>query len=356
VAGGVALAAILLLAVTTAALSVAREQDARLREEVCRGNEFAANGVAASVLWRLGELGDEVVRSADDERLHAAIAREDWAGVRAQLAERQRASAAPERPAFATVYVLDPSGTIRAEFPPGQVEGKNYRGRDYFHRAVGYADRAGRDRVHVSRVFTSENDGLDKLALSVPFRPGGPGAPVWVLGATITTGPTLGLDNLHEGPRQTVLIAARDTNDPHQPPSPGPPEYVVLVHPGYTPGQPCAPFRGGRLRPATAAPGEPELRFPGGGASFEPDDDFADPLAAIDRRYAGQWLAGSAPVGNTELVVLVEQRYDVAVAPHRSFFGRFLAWVVGAAAVGVAALVAFRLLRARRGNAVVAKN
>lgn len=107
------------------------------------------------------------------------------------------------------------------------------------------------------------------------------------------------------------------------------------------------PFRGGVTRPATAPINEPELRFPGGGASFEPDSNFSDPLADVNKKYTGRWLAGSAPVGNTELIVLVEQRDDEAVSPHRSFFRRVLTWVGGAAVVVAVALVAFRLLRSR---------
>ena len=39
----------------------------------------------------------------------------------------------------------------------------------------------GGSRLHFSKVFTSKNDGLDKLALSVPFHPQGVGGPIWVL-------------------------------------------------------------------------------------------------------------------------------------------------------------------------------
>ena len=341
----------LLVATTTAALALAREQDARSREAVCRGNEYAARGIAATVLWRLGELGDAVSATAADRTLHDAVNRRDWDAVRAVLAHRQRTPipSAPDRPAFVTVFLLDPKGTIRSEFPRGTVEGKNFQGRDYFHRTLGYANRTGRDAVHVSRVFESENDGLDKLALAVPFRPGGPRTPVWVLGATITTDSSLGLDSLHDGRRQTILLAARDRNRPRElPAAPASPEYVVLVHRGYKPGQRSVPFRSGVVRPATAGPDEPELQLPGGGASFAPDDAFTDPLAEVRPEYAGKWLAGSAPVGNTELVVLVEERYEDAVAPQQWFFRRFLAWAIGLTAAGFAAFAALRLVRSDR--------
>jgi hypothetical protein len=348
-AAGTAISFALLVAATSAALALAREQDARSREAVCRGNEYAARGIAGTVLWRLGELGDAVSATAADHALKDAVSRQDWDAVRTMLAQRQRTPIAsdPDRPAFVTVFLLDPQGTIRAEFPRGTVEGKNFQGRDYFHRTLGYADRTGRDAVHVSRVFESENDGLDKLALAVPLRPVGPGSPVWVLGATITTDSSLGLESLHDGRRQTILLAARDRNPPHAPPpaAPSAPEYVVLVHRGYEPGQRSVPFRSGVLRPATAGPGEPELQLPGRGASFAPDDAFSDPLAETRPEYGGKWLAGSAPVGNTELMVLVEERYEDAVAPQQWFFRRFLVWAIGLAAAGLVAFAALRLIR-----------
>jgi hypothetical protein len=216
------------------------------------------------------------------------------------------------------------------------VAGRTFQGRDYFHGALRHADREGLDRLHVSRVYTSENDGIDKLALSLPLKPDGLDGEVWVLGATITTDRSLGLTNLHDGPRNTILLAVRDTASPREPPPKdrGPPEYVVLVHNGYVHGQKCVPFSGGVLRPATASPDEPELRFPGRGAAFEMDDAFSDPLAATHPAYTGRWLVGSAPVGNSELVVLVEQRYEDAIGPYRAFFRRLLTWLGGLIGVG----------------------
>lgn len=76
------------------------------------------------------------------------------------------------------------------------------------------------------------------------------------------------------------------------------------------------------------------------------------PSPTRSRKYAGRWLAGSAPVGNTELVVLVEERYEDAVAPQQWFFRRFLAWAIGLAAAGLAAFAALRLVqRYRRSEA-----
>jgi hypothetical protein len=40
------------------------------------------------------------------------------------------------------------------------------------------------------------------------------------------------------------------------------------------------------------------------------DDGYEDPVGATNPAYAGRWLAGFAPVGNTELVVIVQQKRE----------------------------------------------
>jgi hypothetical protein len=225
---------------------------------------------------------------------------------------------------------MDETGVIRAEVPQQhQVVGGNFRDRDYFRGAEARAGKSGPERVHLSRVFTSKNDGLDKLAVSVPFFPKGRPGPVYVLGATIPTDSTLGLGGLNDDRRKAALLAPRDTGAGN-PPS----EYVVLVHPAYAAREPSASLPVDRLRPG-----------PGG---FEADDDYADPVASRHPEYAGRWLAGFAPVPDTELVVLVEQPYEEAVAPYRAFFRRFLEWVAGAAVAAALLVAGLWLLRRRR--------
>jgi hypothetical protein len=229
---------------------------------------------------------------------------------------------------FATAFVVDPDGMIVAEWPQRQrVVGGNFGKRDYVRGAVARADRIGPDRVHFSRVFTSKNDGLDKLAVSIGFRLK-EHAGVWVLGATIATDANLGLGGLHDERRKAVLLAPRDAG-PDVPPT----EYVVLVHPGYA-----------AREPSVALPMRNDLTA---------DDDYTDPVAAHHPEYAGRWLAGFASVPGTELVVLVQQPYREAVAPYRAFFRRFLEWLTGAA-VGAAILVALLWwLRVRRRRSQV---
>jgi hypothetical protein len=152
---------------------------------------------------------------------------------------------------------------------------------------------------------------------------------VWVLGATVPTDATLGVGGLHDKQRRafSVLLAPREPDGA---------EHVVLVHPGYHSREPSVLFPAGRLRPTEGG--------------FAADDDYADPVADRHPEYAGRWLAGFAPVPATELVVLVQQPYDEAVAPHRAFFRKFLEWLAAAAIVGGLLVAGLWLARSRRGG------
>jgi len=90
-------------------------------------------------------------------------------------------------------------------------------------------------------------------------------------------------------------------------------------------------------------------------------DDYEDPVGKgntdpklgtvkpADERYAGRYLAGFAPVGNTGFVVIVQTRADEAMSEVKTIAIRFTKWTGIASAPGVAlALVAAGLGRRRR--------
>ncbi len=324
-AGGTAFLVILLVASTIAAISVAHDQEKRVTDEVCRGNEFAARHVASTLIARLHQFGDAVESAADDPQLHQACNGNDGPAIEEFLRKRLLAKPpGPGAPPFATAFVLDPEGTIRAESPQRNiVVGGNFAERDYFRGAAARANRP--DRVHLSKVFTSKNDGLDKLAVSVPFRPSGGKGPVWVLGATVPTDATLGLGGLHDDRRKAVLIAPRESD--------GSTEYVILIHPGFASREPSVPFPAEVLRRS--------------GDILLPDDNYTDPVAARHPEYAGRWLAGFAPVPDSDLIVLVQQPYEAAIAPQRAFLRRFADWVAAVAGLAALFIVGAWLLRRR---------
>ncbi len=250
---------------------------------------------------------------------------------------------APGAAPIATLYLIDPSSRLRAVWGvPAErpsVEGERFGYRDYYCGALARAGRPGSDGVHVSRVFRARSDGLDKLAVSAAFRPVEGGLP-WVLATTIPTDPTLGLGVRDDARHKVVLLAPRESPSQH---APDPrPELVVLVHPCYEPREESIPFPAERLRPRPS---------PDGRIGFAPDDNYRDPVRARHPECEGRWLAGFAPVEGTEMVVVVQQRDDDALAPERIFFRQFLVWAAGlVGGAGLAAFAAFRFARSRRSR------
>ena len=355
---GSTLLLVLLLAGLEAALAMTRDQEQKLRVAVCRNNEFVARHVASSVLGRLEQLSEPVLAAAGDDDLrracgHAKIA-EAQAVLERHFQDRSRLS-------FATVYLLDPDGKLVAlvapdhprqgqQAPASRVLGVRFSSRDYFRGALRHRyERAPRDRIHLSRVYRSQNDGLDKLAISCSVLPEGPNKRSWVLAATITTDATLGVESLHDARHKAVLFAPRDA-DPVQPGEPSlHAGYVILLHPAFLTGEKSVPFPADRPGLVPLPIEEPELRPASSPPPFASDDDYADPVAEHGHpEFSGRWLTGSARVGNTELIILVQQRYEEAVAPYQAFVRRFLLIAGGLVGLVLLSLLSLRMLQARR--------
>jgi len=351
-AAGLSAATVLLLAlVTVTALSVARARAARLEEEVLRSNVYAAQGVASTVLWHLEHLCTPVVQIAEDPELRFLLEGKDGVGLQeffdrtfATLAARGFLDA-DQRCAFQSIHVLDMDGTLLADSPPERsVVGRDFSGRDYFRGALRHTGQTGRAAAHISRVYQSENDGLSKFAITVPVRADAdPQAPViGVVAATITTASTLGMLHLNDDRRTAVLLGRADLHPPRgesagEPPS----EYRILVHPAYHRGDQAARLRHDRLTLVHQPQPGNEFQLPDPERAPSPaeamDAHYVDPFAAQDPKYAGRWLAGFAPVGNTEFVVIVQQRHDTAVPSDHAIWWGGAAALVGAVYLGVIA-------------------
>jgi hypothetical protein len=263
---------------------------------------------------------------------------------------------------------LDSEGKLLAASRMRQpIIGKYYDWRDYFREAVHHAKPAAKSRVHISQVFVADSDDLPKFAFSAPVfaDPDRGGGLLGVVVATITTAADLGLLRLEDGGRTVVLVGRRepnthrDKNSPRgdlpadQSPSPSTarlPEFPILFHPGYPyPGSEPIGMPGERIRavlrprPRDECPGE-EFRLPELSQTTDTTgvvaDDYRDPLGKQNPKYGGRWLAAFAPVGGTELVVVVQQRYNKAVAPDLtlaldSFLGGGVALTLIAIVVGI---------------------
>lgn len=59
---------------------------------------------------------------------------------------------------------------------------------------------------------------------------------------------------------------------------------------------------------------------------ISPDDNYLDPVSSVVKEYAGRWIAGFAPVGNTGFVVVVQQRFEDAVSLESSTLWSLAVW------------------------------
>jgi hypothetical protein len=228
--------------------------------------------------------------------------------------------------AFHTWHVVNRKGTQLAHAPPLEkdVFGMNFKGRDYFVGALRHEGDTGRARIHVSRAYESLNDKRFKIALSavVYDGPDSQGRVLGVVSAALPTDATLGSLRLDDPRLTAVLVGRRDTNqhDKEPPPVDTAPVYLILVHPAY--GE-LPEYEQGKK--AVRMPEEmlhlvPKRR-PEDNDEFVPKprsvvdaadaihDSYEDPLGKVHpTKYAGRWLAGFAPVGNMEMIVIVQQR------------------------------------------------
>lgn len=339
-AGLLAAAVLLSALVLVMAISVAQDRAARLEDEVLKSNVYAAQGVASTVLWHLERLSDPVIQTAEDPLVRQLLEKDDPAS-RAKLQQLFRDRFDPggplglvnarllqgrDEPSFQAMHATTTTGILVADTVDNpSVLGQDFTWRDYFQGAMAKKGSRGRAAIHVSRVYRSRNDGLWKFAISTPVY-AGPEADAPILGvvaANFTTNSTLGLLRLNDERRTAVLVCPKDptTEDAaihFYTPKPGASltnEYLVVVHPAYTRGDKAIPVVSPQLDAVHRSARGHEIALPD--AAFDPasamDRHYADPMAALDSSYAGRWLAGFAPVGNTEMVVIVQERYEDAI-------------------------------------------
>jgi eukaryotic-like serine/threonine-protein kinase len=332
-AGSLAILLVSLIALTAAGISTIGRMGDELAVAVCRSNQYIARQVSVIVQDRFKQIGRAVLDTADDPELHQACLKMDRDKI--QLLLRRRMQGAAEG-LVRNAFVVDPSGILRASSDTNSTSiDKDFSGRDYFRIPMARAPLDGFNRVHLSRVFPSQNDQLDKLAVAAAFQPEVDAEP-WVLVATVTTDVTVGQDDLPTDNLKAVLIAPIDSSPPRPGAKAQPDAFVIMAHPAYKQGEQSVRFPPNRPIPIEPAEDQgPEFRRPLPDPPFPAETDYQDPVAENGHpEYQGRWLTGSARVGNSELVVLVQQRYDQAVTPYAGIFERFLAWVSGLLALG----------------------
>jgi len=345
------------------------DYDAALRAEVGRTNTYVARQVGGSMLFQLGQYSAAVVETAQDEEFHRHWNKPDKSGLQNLLKSiMERYNNDPRMglgqrriaPAFASLFVLDTKGDLVAIWPSNGLSKKfRFADRDYFHGAMLHHEKDTRAAVHISHMFESEIDKFYKFAISVPFyaRADRDGPPDGVLAATLTTDSTLGLVQLHDDKSKVALVLPLDAT----PPEAAPVSYKILLHPAYQfPGTEPVDFPLKPGRPMPKKRDGPELRIPPTEQEFEPDDAYQDPVASAPKmnakdKYGGRWIAGFSSVGNTEMMVVVQQRYADAIdRPKQWFWSSIL--VVGVALLITAILavaVAIRFYRLAKPRRIV---
>jgi hypothetical protein len=103
-------------------------------------------------------------------------------------------------------------------------------------------------------------------------------------------------------------------------------EYVILLHAAYSPGDLPVEFEGD-LPDVRREGAELQLPTLEQEQAFAPDANYRDPAAERDGEFRGRWLAGFAPVGNTELWVIVQRKDDEAVVPFTRLTRVLVVWL-----------------------------
>jgi hypothetical protein len=302
------------------------------------------------VLLRLRQLAGAVEAAARDPELRRLLDRPDSPALVEFLDRVRRQSLGPRaavgqpnsaEPVFESWFVVSRTGVGLARAPDDVLfVGNDFSWRDYFARCRRDRPLPGSAGVHISRVYRSRADQMFKFAISAPVW-SGTAADARLLGvlvASVPTGATLGLPHLHDERHKAVLVGRRDQGGPPGEPQAEPAggDHVILLHPAFERGDEAVAIDVPALsRLGTSHAGD-ELEPPGPHAARTSDNDYRDPVAARDPIYAGRWLAGFAPVGNTEFVVVVQQRFDQA-GDYDYVLGRDLAlWGVSAAVLFLA--------------------
>jgi serine/threonine-protein kinase len=276
------------------------------RKEILRSSEYVAVLVASILHNRLEELRKMVDEAGGSPELSSLLMAHYTDGLNGYLKRfaESRIGSEGYYP-FKTSAIFDPNGIMLAHSHTPRLIGESFSHRDYMKGALRLAKERGGAPVYISRIYRSESESLFKFGIPRVVRTkGGTGDVIGVILAAITTSRTMGMPHIEDQRYVIVLVGRGDMN-----PAPGkqaPPKYMIVLHPSYPEAEQLEPDRG---------PGSP-VAFPEDrlavltGGQFE---DYQDPVGKRDPDYRGRWLVGSAPVKDTEFVVIVQVKYDEAL-------------------------------------------
>jgi serine/threonine-protein kinase len=318
-AGVAATLVVSLVAVAVAALSVAQAQEDELGAGALRVNAYAARALSGAARFELRELADELARVAVSPEL-IELARHP--GDQQALAA-WRAQPLPAR--FDSLQLMDTEGAWIARKPPPDLKGQSFGWRDYFAGAA----KLGRDAhrgVYVGRSYRSHADGSSRFPLSTPIYELD-GRWLGVLEAGVDTATALGALVLTDPaePHRLAVVVARGDRDWVGGALPD--DWTVVLHEGLPRGKALTMANRGVLASLPLS---------------RTDAAHSDPAPG----YEGRWLAAATPVGETPFAVIVQTRYEAAVAPNMHLANRLA--IAGAIALAFAFFVSTALFVAVR--------
>jgi hypothetical protein len=329
------------------ALSVAHARKADLLQATLNSASYAAKDLATTALLQLRGLGRSVDIATADPRLAVLLAKDDRKGLEKAILDICEGQPIP----FKTCYIINRDGIMVAHSPRAdQMIGGDFSWRNHFQGAKALAlDMKGAGgAVHISRVYRGRSDNFYKFAVSAPILDAQKNF-LGVIATSVMTDASMGLVSLHEGKRKVALIAPTDTDTPEVGLENRVAKYVVLYHPGYRKGMDPVEFpyldKLG-LRPDLTS--KQEFQLADSNRQIAPDDNYLDPVSSVVKEYAGRWIAGFAPVGNTGFVVVVQQRFEDAVSLESATLWNLALWSVLASIVVVVILLAILWHWARR--------
>ncbi len=313
---GVGLISILTVIMAVAVYQAGTEA---LIQTALRSNSSAAKNLARTALLQVWDLSHAIEGAAGETTLSELLALADHAGLQRYLEQTCRGESIP----FASCSVMDGAGVQVARV--GEVEAEltqeRFNWRDYFEGARAHTGLQGRRSIHLSRVYRSRNDDLYKFAMSVPILDA-KAEFIGVLVAGVTTDAVFVPDD--DNRRRVVLAAPEDINGPVVDGELHRGHAVILFHPAYRRGDTA-------VETASMVPNMNWVHaeeLDDSRLSLDPDDNYEDPVGTQHADYSGRWIAGFAPVGNTGFVMVVQQRYEEALALDPSTERNLVLWCV----------------------------
>jgi predicted Ser/Thr protein kinase len=329
------------------ALSVAQARKADLLQATLSSASFAAKDLATTALLQLRSLGRNVDIATADGRLAALLAKDDRNGLQQIVLDICSDQPIP----FKTCYIINRHGIMVAHAPRAdQLIGSDFSWRNHFQGAKALGTKGAGGSVYISRVYRGRSDNFYKFAMSAPILDAKKNF-LGVIATSVITDASMGLVFLHEDKRKVALIAPTDTDNPEIALASGTDNYVVLYHPGYRKGVNPVEFPYIKKIGMKPAPVDnPQFQLSDSKLQISPDDNYLDPVSSVAKEYAGRWIAGFAPVGNTGFVVVVQQRFADAVSLESSTLWNLALWSALASLVAVAilAMALWRWARSRR--------